>query len=161
MTPLATVASLETRLGLDVGALSGADLQRAVDALDDASVLVRAEAGMTFLADDGVTVDAPDVIVTIARRVALRQYRNPDGYSSEGVGSGAYTYRYADDETSAYLTDAEIRQIRQAVATLKGSTGFTGSTRTPSAYDDPTSTTLWAPTVFDGVAMAPVPWESS
>ena len=137
MTPLATVASMETRLGLVVGSLAGADLQRANDALDDASVLVRAEAEVDFLAVDGVTLSAPALVVTIARRVALRQYRNPDGFSSEGMGGGAYTYRYADDETSAYLTPSEIVQIRKAVAALSGSGGFSGSVRTPSSYEIP------------------------
>ncbi len=151
MTPLATVASMESRLGLTPGSLSGADLQRAEDALDDASILVRAEAatvspGTTFLAIDGVTIDAPDVIVTIARRVALRQYRNPDGYSSEGMGGGAYTYRYADDETSAYLTDREAAQIRQAVSVMGGARrNFSGSARTPSAYEAPGSTSAPVP----------------
>lgn len=136
MTPLATVSSMETRLRLPVGSLTGADLQAALDALDDASVLVRQEAGIDFLAADGVTIVAPPVIVTIARRVALRQYRNPDGFSSEGVGGGAYTYRYADDETSAYLTADEVRVIHAAVAPA-GGRGFVGTIRTPSAYEGP------------------------
>ncbi len=141
MTPLATVASMETRLGLTPGSLTGADLQRATDALDDASVLVRAEAGLDFLADDGVTIDAPDVIVMIARRVALRQYRNPDGFVAEGMGSGAYTYRYADDETSAYLTADEVRQIGQIVAAMKPAP-FQGTVRTPSAYESVPTTVV-------------------
>jgi hypothetical protein len=135
---------METRLGVSVGSLQGADLQRATDALDDASILVRAEAGLDFLAADGLTIDAPDVIVTIARRVALRQYRNPDGFVSEGMGSGAYTYRYADDETSAYLTDREAAQIHAAVAALRPAP-FQGSVRTPSAYEGGT-----LPAVPDG-----------
>lgn len=131
LPPLATVTELEARLGLAAGSLAGVDLGRAQQALDDASGLIRLEAGVDWVAADGVTVTAPTAVRTVARNCALRVFRNPDEYQSESVGS--YSYQYAPGATSAYLTAAEIRTVRAAV------TGRAGvvSIRTPSAYERP------------------------
>ncbi|WP_229398183.1 hypothetical protein [Micromonospora okii] len=132
LPPLAPVAAMERRLGVAPGTLAGADLVRAGAALDDASTMVRAEAGNDWVAADGTTVTAPPVVVTVVVSAALRTYRNPDGYSGESVGD--YSYQYARDSTSGYLTPAEVRIIRQAA----GRTGqAVYSIRTPSAYEGP------------------------
>lgn len=133
MAALASVADLEKRLRLEVGSLAGADLVAAELALEDASVLVLAEGNPDWGA---LTVPAAAKRVVIG--VALRQYRNPDGLSTESMGGGAYSYRYADDETSAYLTEAEALIVqRAAAAEQETKTGFTGTVRTPSSYADP------------------------
>ncbi len=136
---LANVADLEKRLRLPVGSLAGADRDAAETALDDASVLVLAEGQADWTAS---TVPASARLVAIT--VALRKYRNPDGFSSESLGGGAYSYRYADDETSAYLTVAEAQIVHQARdgEVLPQGSGFTGALRTPSAYSRPVATGL-------------------
>lgn len=132
---LAPVAELERRLGLAAGALTGSDLTRAEVSLDDASALVRDEAGKTWVAEDGVTITAPAVVVTVVLAAALRAYRNPDGYQGESVGD--YSYQYARESTSGYLTDREVQLIRRAAGF--GRTGvYTVSIRSP--YEDPNGT---------------------
>lgn len=133
LPPLAPVAELERRLGLVPGSLSGSDLVRAGVALEDASTLVRAEAGRDWVAEDGTTVTAPAVVVTVVLGAALRAYRNPDGYSGESVGD--YSYQYARESTSGYLTSAERTIVLRAAGKLPGSGVYT--LRTPSAYGGP------------------------
>ena len=130
---LAPVAALEKRLGLAVGSLSGSDLARAEEALADASALVRAEAGKDWVADDGVTITAPDVVVVVTRQAALRQYGNPEGHSGESIDGGTYSWQ-TTGPTDVYLTDDEKTLVRRAAAGERG--GFTGTVRTPSAYGD-------------------------
>lgn len=136
--PLALVSELERRLRVEVGSLTGTDLQAAEDALSDASVLVRAAARDAGLAEPWTAFTAPEEVRLVVVRVAKRQYENPSGYVSEAMGGGAYSYRLADDETSAYLTAAEAATISAAVAAsgpAGASQGFTGSLRTPLAYE--------------------------
>jgi hypothetical protein len=136
-TPLAEVSDLEVRLRLEVGSITGADLQAAETALEDASVLVLAQGNPAW-----TPASVPEIAKSVVIRVALRQYRNPDGFVSEGMGGGAYTYRYADDETSAYLTEAEAVMVQRAFAAEQPSAGrgFVGTVRTPSAYSRSTLT---------------------
>ncbi|TDC33455.1 hypothetical protein [Micromonospora sp. KC213] len=133
LPPLAPVAELERRLGLAPGTLAGTDLVRAGVALEDASALVRAEAGTDWVAEDGVTITAPPVVATVVLAAALRAYRNPDGYSGESVGD--YAYQYAREATSMYLTAAEVTIVQRAAGKLAGSGVYT--VRTPSAYAGP------------------------
>lgn len=132
---LAPVSALETRLGLAVGSLTGADLARAETDLADASALVRMESfGKTWVDTDGVTVTAPDSVVTVVVRAAIRSYRNPDGFQGEAVGSGAYSYQYAQGEVGMYLTPEEIRVVRYAARAA--GTGGVSTIRVRSAYFD-------------------------
>ena len=129
MKALAEVSALELRLGLEIGSLQGADLARAQASLEDASALVRAEAGKPWL--DGDTVTAPAQVVTIVVKASLREFKNPDGFTSEQMGD--YSYR-TDATGGAYLTEDERRIIRQAA----GTTGQGLVTMvTPSAYGVP------------------------
>lgn len=141
-TLLASVADLEKRLRKEVGSLIGADLTAATTAIDDASVLVLAEGN-----PDWTPLTIPAVAKGVVIKVALRQYRNPDGFVSEAMGGGAYSYRYADDETSAYLTKAEAELVqRAALAEAEPERSFQGSIRTPSAYaesDEPLVEIPW------------------
>lgn len=138
-SPLAQVAELEKRLRLEVGSLEGTDLQAAEDALDDASALVRGVGLASWTA-----ANVPDDVRLVVIRVALRQYRNPEGFRGEAMGSGAYSYTLADDETSAYLTGAEEATIARAVAAASPAGSGSGSVRVRSGY---------VPT-----AAEPVPW---
>lgn len=129
MKALAEVSALELRLGLEIGSLQGADLARAQASLEDASALVRAEAGKPWL--DGDTVTAPAQVVTIVVKASLREFKNPDGFTSEQMGD--YSYR-TDNTGGAYLTEEERRIIRQAAGTT--GQGLVTVT-TPSAYGTP------------------------
>lgn len=127
---LAEVSALELRLGLEIGTLQGADLARASAALEDASALVRAEASKTWLDADDNTVTAPAQVITIVVKAALREFRNPDGFTSEQIGD--YSYR-TDNTGGVYLTEEERRIVRAAA----GASGHgVWSPRTPTAYGE-------------------------
>lgn len=135
---LSTVAAMEVRLGLEVGSLDGADLDRASTSLDDASTLIRTVAARNWIDAGGALSGVPDVIATICTRAAIRDYRNPDGVVNEQLGQGAYGYTYAEGESTIYLTDDEVSLIHAAATAPDPNnptawTG-TGSIATPSAY---------------------------
>lgn len=129
LPPLASVAAFEKRLGLSPGALQGADLARAEAALEDASALVRDEAGRSWVDEDGA-VTAPPAVVTVTLKAARREYVNPNGYTSEQTGP--FSYQLPRGETGVYLTEAERRIVRRTA----GKFGM-GTIATPSAYTDP------------------------
>lgn len=130
---LAEISALELRLGLETGSLQGADLARAQAALDDASALVRAEAGKDWLeqVEASWEVVAPAQVVTIVIKASLREYKNPDGFTSEQLGD--YSYR-TENNGGVYLTEDERRIVRMAAGV--GGAGI-WTVRTPSSYDDP------------------------
>lgn len=130
MNALAQVSALELRLGLEIGSLQGADLARAQAALEDASALVRAEAGKTWLDEDGL-VTAPAQVVTIVIKASLREYKNPDGFTSEQMGD--YSYR-TDNAGGVYLTEDERRIVRDAAG---ASAAGIWDVRVQSSYYDP------------------------
>lgn len=145
---LTLVSDLEVRLRLEVGSLDGADLAAAEAAIEDASELAHAVARDAGLATAWTLETVPKAVRVIVTRCARREFRNPDGFQSESMGSGAYSYAYASEETSAYLTDSEAATITaEAVAAAADTaTGFTGSVRTPSGYaetSDPEDPTPW------------------
>ena len=129
LPPLASVAAFEKRLGLSPGTLQGADLARAEAALEDASALVRDEAGRSWVDEDGA-VTAPPAIVTVTLKAARRAYVNPNGFQSEQTGP--FAYQLPRGETGVDLTEAERRVVRRAA----GRHGL-GTLVTPSAYTDP------------------------
>lgn len=132
---LATVASMEVRLGLEVGTLTGADLARAEASLADASAFVRS-IGRTLWLDTSGEVTAPEDVAMVTTRAAIRDYRNPDGVNNEALGQGAYAYAYAPGQASIWLTEDEVKLVRQAAANggTPGAWTGTGSVYTPSAY---------------------------
>lgn len=136
LPPLAPVADLETRIGVPVGSLAGEDLARAVAALDDASALIRDEAGVTWVDADGVTITAPEAVRIVARRAARREYNNPEELTNESVGQ--YSNGRAREASSVYLTAGEVAIVHRAAGK---STSGALSIRTPSAYSSPSSTT--------------------
>lgn len=135
MLTLAPVSALEARLGLPAGSMTDPDLGRATAALEDASALVRAEAGRPFLNDDGDAVTAPAAVVTIVVQAALRAFRNPEGFATESLGD--YSYRLTDEAASVYLTEEEKRIVRDA-----GGVSSYGvvSVRTPTPFERPVET---------------------
>src|SRR5690606_11478740 len=128
LPPLATVADLEARLGLEPGSLTGADRTRAEADLEEDATLVRAAASKAWVAEDG-TSTAPAIAKTVVLRAALRVYRNPAGHQSNQTGP--FAFQIARSEIGIYLTDAEVDLIKDAA-------GRSGAymVRTPSAYYD-------------------------
>lgn len=127
--PLASVAALEARLGLEAGAL--ADDAAAIRALADASALVGAEVASRVVWTPSTL---PPVVETVLLDLAARRFAlDPGGASSVSVGE--VSTRYADD-VSPYLTPAEAAIVKRA-AGLRTAHGFTGSVPTPSAYGEP------------------------
>ena len=110
--------SLPALVSLDDFALrvsvSASDEERAQACLDDASALIRAEAGTEdWVYDDGGLETVPDVIAAICVAVAIRAFRNADGVRSETIGN--YSVAYADTSTAVFITAGERRMIRRAV----------------------------------------------
>lgn len=127
---LASVAALEARLGVEPDSLADTDLARAEAALEDASILVRAEAGKSWVDGLGALSGVPDPVATVVVLAAARAYRNPDGLASESIG-GAYAYSYGSEaQGGVYLTDAERRIVRVSASASRG----VYTVGTPSAY---------------------------
>lgn len=118
---------LEVRLGFPEGTLDGPDLERANAALLDASTLAGAEVSKStrtrWLAV------APEVVVLVVLKAAKREFENPRGLATETLGEHAVGLT---DTSGVYLTEAEVKQIKRAAT---GQSGFTGTVRTPSAYE--------------------------
>lgn len=104
---LASLEAFTARLGRSL--VDGPETDRAEAALDDASAYIE-----TFGAIPGGAADptgtVPPAIVAVACVVALRLFNNPEGLTSETVGS--YTWRV--DGAGLYLTEAEKATIAKA-----------------------------------------------
>lgn len=132
------------------GGVEQADQARAQAALDDASALIRAEAGTTWTNEDGTAlVDVPDIIVTITVAAARRSFVNPDGLTAEAIGD--YSSSFAHASGDVYLTKAERNAVRRAA----GRSGLwtLATTRTDVGPDTPT-------VIPDGWEIGGVPAES-
>jgi len=103
---LATFSQMSARRP---GGISTGDQGRAEAALDDASAFVLDLVdGTTQTSWDS---SAPNTVVAIVCRAALRGFDNPDGVTMEAQGD----YRYElDSATGVYLTDSEVRTVRKA-----------------------------------------------
>lgn len=115
--PLADLADLEIRLRRG---LEGTEAAAAEAAIDDASALIRAESGRSWLDENG---DPDPRVSPIVLAVALRAFRNPEGYSSQTVGSwtGTVGGTGQDVASGVYLTSHERVQLRA----LMGAGGLT------------------------------------
>lgn len=110
---LPALVSLED-FALRLGGIDASDTERAQAALDDASALIRAEAGTEDWVDaEDALEEVPDAIVAITVAVAIRAFRNPDGVRSETIGN--YSVAYTDSSTAVFLTEGEKRVIRRIV----------------------------------------------
>lgn len=129
---LPAFAALEQFAARLPGGIDAADETRAQAALDDASALIRLEAGKTWTTDDELDDDVPDIILTVCVAAARRAFNNPDGVRSESTGS--YSVSLADSSGDVYLTKAERGHVRRAA----GRTGVWAlpTTRTTNDTDD-------------------------
>lgn len=135
LPPLASLVEFSRRQGrvLAVGEPDGA---RAVAALADASALVRAEAGRTWVADDGQLEAVPGDITAVVMQAARRGWANPQGYTSETLAD--YTWRLdSGRDGGTYLTDHE----RDICRRYRGTAGVWTLPMT-RGYDD---LTVYAP----------------
>lgn len=106
LPPLASLPELSRRVGqtLEQGTTDGL---RAAAALDDASALVRAEAGQLWTDETGYLTEVPGEIHAVVLQAARRAWTNPVGYTSETIAD--YTWR-VDAKAAfggAYLTETE------------------------------------------------------
>lgn len=98
---------------LRLGGLSASDEDRAQACLDDASALIRAEAGdEDWVDDDGALEEVPGVVVAVCVAASIRAFRNPEGVRTESIGT--YSVAYADTSTAVFLTEGERRIVRRA-----------------------------------------------
>lgn len=127
-TPAPSLADFERRLGVS---LEGPEAERAQAALEDATTLVLAEVSPAVAARwsaDGL----PGPVRIVALKAARREFDNPEGYRSEGLGEHSAEVETA---TGVYLTEAERATVARAAYGRTG--GFVGTVRTPSAYERP------------------------
>lgn len=82
---LASVADLDARLPAELS--SAGDESRAQAALDDASALIRDEAGVTWVDAMSVLLTVPDIVVTITLEVARRALNRSFTYGAENEDS--------------------------------------------------------------------------
>lgn len=92
--------------------ITAGDEPRAQAALDDASALIRAEAGKTWCTDGELDDDVPDIVVTITLKSAQRAFTNPDGQTQEQTGQ--WMASYANASPDVYLTERERTLVRRA-----------------------------------------------
>jgi hypothetical protein len=112
LPPLASPEDLEARLGVT---LAGADLSRAAAALDDASALIRQEAGEDWVDEaQEELLGVPDVVTAICLAAASRAFRNPDGATQTSVGDASVSFSRVGGGAAVYLTEAEQRAVRKA-----------------------------------------------
>lgn len=114
----ATLEHLKAR-GVDVS-----DAARAQAALNDASALIRSEAGTGWVsgagsAEEPYVVDFGDMdpylqddLVAVTVAVARRVLENPQGASAMSLGDASLTL--ANSTSDVYLTASERRRIRRA-----------------------------------------------
>jgi hypothetical protein len=129
---LPAFATLEAFAARLPGGVSDDDETRARAALDDASTLIRAEAGKDWVTDDEPAVladDLPDIVVTVCIAAARRAFTNPDGIRSESLLSHSVTL--ADSSADVYLTTAERRMIATAAGRTGGGISTLSTTRGP------------------------------
>lgn len=139
---LATLEELSERLGVALldehGEPRSPDGVRAQAALDDASALIRQEAGRNWVDEDHEALEGvPDVVAAICLAAASRAMRNPEGATQASVGDASISYHRAGGGAAVYLTDAEIRAVRKAAGRASASSVEVVSpwgAATPAAY---------------------------
>lgn len=105
----ATIDEFANRLP---GGISDDDSTRAQAALDDASALIRNETGKTWVTDDELDADVPDIVVTVTCRAAMRAFVNPTGLVQDTTGP--FSASFANASSDVYLTKNEKSDVRRA-----------------------------------------------
>jgi hypothetical protein len=153
LPPLASVADLSLRLGVT---LAGAEADRAAAVLDDASALIRGEAGAEWVDDAEQLADVPAVVASVTLAVAYRAFRNPEGFSQTSLGDAAVSYDRGEGHAAVYLTRDERRAVRRAAGT-----GAIGTVELVSPWSMPTSNYPVEVTGGgDPIPIGPFPWEA-
>lgn len=116
---LASLQQFEVRLGTstlldEYGDPTDPNGLRAQAALDDASALIRGEAGENWVDEYGELDEVPDIIESITMSVAGRAYQNPGGYSQATTGDASVSYSREGNAGTLYLTKSERQAIRRA-----------------------------------------------
>lgn len=116
---LPSFASVEELADRIPGGIENSDLARAVAALDDASSLIRDEAGKSWVTEEGdlalpTGVDAwrADTLVRVCCSAARRSIENPEGVSQESLGG--YSVTNSNASADVYLTSGERRSVKRA-----------------------------------------------
>lgn len=144
MFALASVVDVEVRLGRE---LVDAELGRVAALLDDASALVRDQAGRTWVdAETGDPLPVPASIRYVVLRMVDRAVRNPNAFSAEAAGD--YSYQRTDVQPGVYLTDDERAIIRKAV-------GKSGLWTQPVTRGEKYLSTVWCEDSF-GFELFPI-----
>ena len=153
LPPLATVTALGLRLGVT---LAGADAERAAAVMDDASALIRGEAGTDWVDGAGDLANVPPIVEAVALAVAYRAFRNPDGVSQTSLGDASVAYDRGSGQAAVYLTRDERRSIRRAAGTTAvGAIEFISPWAMP-ASDYPVAVAGGG----DSIPIGPFPWET-
>lgn len=140
-----SLASLEELEKRAPGGIASQDEERAQANLDDASALIRAEAGKTWEDED-----PPEVIVSICLAVAKRALENPSGIRSDSVDN--YTRVFAEADSAVYLTEREAKLVWKVAG--KSRLWTLGVTRNEEGHRD-------LPSIYDGYVDANAPSEES
>lgn len=130
--PLATTTDLGERLGESVD-----DDIQAMARLRDASAIVRAYAGKTWLDDAGDLDGVPDDIPGVVAAMVERATRNPTGTTQESAGP--FTRSFGSEASSRlYLTKSEKLVVRAAAGRPQVGTLSTGrgDLETPAVVDE-------------------------
>lgn len=150
---LASVDALSLRLGVT---LAGAEWERAAAVLDDASALIRSEAGRDWIDGEGQLADVPAVVEAVALAVAYRAFRNPEGLAQASLGDASVSYDRGDGHAAVYLTRDERRSVRRAAGT-----SAVGAIELASPWAMPADTYPVAVAGGgDPVPLGPFPWET-
>lgn len=132
--PFATVEELGKATGLDI---AGADVDRARSLLERASEIVRAEAGRTWLDDDGTLVDGwPEQLAGVVIGMVERAVQNPQGITQETAGPFSRSFG-TNAASRLWLSTAEREVVRAAAgrAGLQVLSVTRGPLETPDVRD--------------------------
>lgn len=106
--PLAGVSELAEWLGEDI-AEGSVDGKRALQCLRMASVLVRQEAGRSWLTEGGELDSPPEAAVMVTLYCAGRVFENREAQTRGGLDDLSESWKV--EEAGAYLTASERRQL--------------------------------------------------
>lgn len=146
-TPLAGVGELAEWLGEAI-AENSTDGKRALNCLRMASVLVRQEAGRSWLKEGGELDSPPEAAVMVTLYCAGRVYENREAQTRGGLDDLNESWKV--EEAGAYLTASERRQL----AGLRGGIPGLGTVRT-TRVDEWERPPGWVPT---GTPDVEFPW---
>lgn len=113
LPPLASLQQFSSRLGYTP---EGAEADRAEALLDEASELIRDEAGEDWVDSDSALKSVPRRVEQICLAVAYRAFVNPEALTQRSIGDSGKSYDRSRREggEAVYLTEAERRAVKRA-----------------------------------------------